>query len=149
MIRFRRATLEDATLLLRWRNEPLSRQASLESREIDEAEHVDWLSKTLLEPTRELLIAVEGERDVGTVRVDEMGGRCRLSWSIAPEARGRGTGTKMVKQLVVRLRRAAPCVLEAKVKSTNLASARIAERVGMQRVSEANGVCLYELRLGG
>ncbi len=133
------ATMEDADLLLAWRNDPTTRAASHNTAEISRSEHLAWLVATLDDPNRRLLIAEHRGVPVGTVRADLSAGVWELSWTTAPQARGRG----LTKQMVALLSRQISDPIRAEVKVGNIASARIAEHAGMQLESEADGILHY------
>jgi ribosomal-protein-alanine N-acetyltransferase len=138
-LRLRAATRDDAKLLLEWRNDQRTRLASQRSDEIQEADHLDWLSRSLANVNRMLMIAEEEGVPVGTVRADYSEGTYELSWTVAPGARGRGIGKAMVALFVAEL----PGELFANVKKANAASARIAEAAGMRLEREDNGTLRY------
>lgn len=123
------ATLDDCQMLLEWRNDPLTRCASRNSELIDEQSHRKWLSESLSNPKRRLLIVCSNSEPVGTVRID-IADLCEVSWAVAPSARGKGLGTKMVELVLQDFERP----LVAVVRSTNRASLRIAETVGFVQV---------------
>lgn len=126
-IRLRPATLADADLLLAWRNDPATRAASRDGGEVARPTHLEWLAATLASESRQLYVCEQDGRPVGTLRCDWSGGECELSWTVAPEARGRGIGQRCVALLAAEI--AAP--LRATVKAGNDASARIAMAAGM------------------
>lgn len=134
-LRMRPATIDDADRLLTWRNDPVTRQAGYTTDEVQPAEHLAWLTALLANPKRELYVAEEAG-PVGTVRVDDVDGVQWLSWTVAPEARGRGIATRMVRLIAGTI--ADP--LHAAIKADNLASARIAERAGLVFALETGGV---------
>jgi RimJ/RimL family protein N-acetyltransferase len=72
---------------------------------------------------------------VGTVRADFDGHHFELSWTIAPEARGRNIGKAMVFELAQRLN----SPIRAEIKKENLASVRVARFLGMSLDREYNG----------
>jgi RimJ/RimL family protein N-acetyltransferase len=135
-MRLRLATVADSELLLQWRNDPTTRGASHNSAHIALAEHRAWLEKTLRNPERRLYIAEEDGMPVGTARADLADGVWELSWTVAPTARGRGVGKRMVALLAQQIREP----IRAEVKAGNTASARIAEQAGMTFDLEADGV---------
>ncbi len=135
----RPATREDAELLLGWRNDPRTREASHDTRVIPREEHLAWLSSVLADPDRQLFVAEEDGVPVGTVRADFRDGAWVLSWTVAPDARGRGVGKRMVALLVERL--AGP--VRAEIKVGNMASVRIAEHAGLVLDREEDGVLHY------
>jgi RimJ/RimL family protein N-acetyltransferase len=148
-IAFRPATLEDAELLLAWRNDPTTRQSSIQQAEISFEEHVQWLSRSLASPSRQLFVALYEGRAAGMVRFDQLGEAplevgteaSEMSWSVAPEHRGRGLGKWIVKAALA-LR---PGTLVAQIRHENLASRKIAEFVGFIPESERDAITWWRL----
>ncbi len=138
-IRLRPATIEDADILLQWRNDLQTRRASFNTEEVTKEEHVSWLTKLLENPDRLLFIAEEDGVPVGTVRADLIDGAYELSWTVAPSSRGHGVGKTMVALAADLI--ASPIL--ARIKAENKASARIAEFAGMKHDREVNGVLYY------
>ena len=132
----RPATLQDAALLLQWRNDPETRAASHTTDEISPDTHLAWLAKSLSDPTRHLFIAEENGVPVGTLRTDESDGVLELSWTVAANGRGRGIGKRMVALLASQI----PGPIRAEVKIGNEASRRIAEHAGLRFERECHGV---------
>ncbi len=138
-MRLRPAELRDAEILLRWRNDLLTISASHASEPVSRHDHVAWLDKVLQDPTRRLLIAEAGGVPVGTVRADLGEEGWLLSWTVAPEHRGRGHGKTVVAMAAELL--AGP--LLAEIKTANAASVAIAEAAGLSLVRQAYGVSYY------
>ncbi|PWC54982.1 hypothetical protein TSO221_06435 [Azospirillum sp. TSO22-1] len=133
-MRLRPATAADAADLFRWRNDPLTRQQSLTTDAIPWDAHVAWLGRVLADPDRLLLIAEADGAAVGSVRCDvsrqgDGMGRGVLSWQIAPEQRGRGYASAMLKAAVAD-GRLAGLELWAEIKPDNAASRRAALAAG-------------------
>jgi len=138
-ITLRQATLDDLGMLFSWRNDPDTRRASRNTGDVSRHEHETWLKATLKNPDRRLYIAEEDGHAVGTIRADRAGGFYELSWTVAPEARGRGVGERMVRALAGRIEQP----IEAWIKPWNTASIRIAEGAGMTRERMEDGMLLY------
>ena len=86
----RRATIDDSLLLLRWRNDPVTRAMSRGSSTISVAAHRTWYQRALDDSARELLVVERGGVPIGTVRFDlRRPEEWEVSISVAPEARGR------------------------------------------------------------
>ncbi len=140
-LNLRPATSADAERLLAWRNDPLTRQSSINGDPISLESHLAWLAKILREdeslPMRQLFIAEESGTPVGTVRLDWASDRksLELSWTVAPEARGRGLGQVMV-QAATELTVVHGKQLLAKVKPDNVASIKIVEKLGFTRLPD-------------
>lgn len=135
----RAATLADARVLYEWRNDPSTRLGMHTTARFDYPSHCEWLTRSLETGTRKIYIAEVDGTPVGTVRTDLVEGMTEFSWTISPEHRGRGFGKQMVTMAVALV--AGPIHVE--VKSGNVASARIAEEVGLRREREENGVVHY------
>ncbi|GAB4057433.1 GNAT family N-acetyltransferase [Uliginosibacterium sediminicola] len=142
----RPASLEDAAVLLAWRNDAETRAASFSPDPVSHTAHLAWLKASLGNPQRRLWLAVEegevGGEVVGTVRADRAGEGWLLSWTIAPEHRGKGCGKRMLAAALADLQ--GPFL--ARIKPGNVASIRIAESLGFMRVGEVSDEALSFLR---
>ena len=139
-LKLRAATESDARLLLEWRNDPLTRRSSKNDRPVAWEDHLRWLSDTLSRGDRRLMIAELDGISVGTVRLDLASDHCELSWTVSPSKRGLGIGKAMVALAIAEAR--APTVV-AQIKADNVASLRIAESCGFQRVSAERGMTYW------
>jgi RimJ/RimL family protein N-acetyltransferase len=117
----RAATLDDAKVLLEWRNDPLTRAMFKTSDVVEWDEHVRWLSARLSRSEPHLYVAEVDGVPAGTIRIDGDA----LSYTVAPGQRGRGVATRMLQWA-----RSEFGVLRAEIKPDNLASIRAAERTG-------------------
>lgn len=141
LVILRKAEIEDSDLLLAWRNDEATRTNSLDSAPVHPDEHARWLDLTLRSPERTLLIIEESGIPAGTVRIDSLPDRTtELSWTIAPEWRGKGIGKRAVRQVIDEH---PDCVFVAQIKTTNTASIRIAEYAGFRFQREENGVRFF------
>jgi RimJ/RimL family protein N-acetyltransferase len=132
----RPVTPADADLLLTWRNDPQTRAASHHDAQVTPDEHQRWLAAALGNPARQLWIVEENGVPVGTMRADLAAGIHELSWTVAPNARGRGIGKRMVALLASRF----PGPIRAEVREGNPASAAMAESAGLTLQKRENGV---------
>ena len=139
-ITLRPATIEDADILLGWRNDPETRKASHNTTEVQRSDHVSWLSRTLGNPDRRLYVAEKNGDPVGTVRADFADGVWELSWSVSPRARGGGVAKRMVAVLANKISEP----IRAEVKTGNTSSARIAEHAGMVFERKTDGIIHYK-----
>lgn len=138
-MKLRHAELADAEILLQWRNDKDTRHASHNSAPVSRESHLAWLKKVIDDQNWRLFIAEENGVAVGTVRAVLVEGAWELSWTVAPEARGRG----MAKKMVALLDSQVFGKKIAQVKKENLASARIAESIGMVFECERDGVLFF------
>ena len=132
----RPATMKDVDLLYEWRNDPVVRRASHQQSEIELSSHHVWLRESLENSGRKIFVAEKNGVPVGTVRSDFSDGVHELSWTIAPGARGQGLGARMVALLAGLIQ--GP--IRAEIGVGNVASVRIAEKVGMVLVCTKDGI---------
>lgn len=140
-MKLRKADFNDWALLLEWKNDPETRNNSVDFREVREEEHKNWLLHLLQNENRQLFVVLEDDIPVGTVRADYEPGtkQYELSWTVAPGMRGKGFGKHMVKLLV-------DCIqgkVYARVKKGNISSAKIAVFAGLQFIKEEDGIVFY------
>jgi RimJ/RimL family protein N-acetyltransferase len=137
----RRATLDDALTLLAWKNDPHALAMSRNTAPVGEAEHIAWLGLALSNPDREILIAHDAGRPVGTVRLDR--GLCGDAWevsiNVAPDERRKGYGRRMLELAMVPGRR-----YVAEIKPENAASLRLFSRIGFKYVMAHEGFVTME-----
>ncbi|MGA9658680.1 MAG: GNAT family N-acetyltransferase [Asticcacaulis sp.] len=142
MIHLRPAVLEDAEFLFRLRNDAETRRASLHTDAVSWPDHTGWLDRQLKDQPVKIYIGMAGHEPVGTVRFEYVSTDRILSWTVAPEHRGKGIGKPMVEALI---RGLAGGRLKAQIKPDNLASRRIAESVGMMLEGQTDALCVYVL----
>jgi RimJ/RimL family protein N-acetyltransferase len=136
-ILLRKASLDDAILLLDWRNDQDTRMASHNTDAVDMASHLSWLEKSLSNEKRAIFIAEISGQPVGSVRQDILdSGISEMSWTVAPSHRGRGVAKEMIK---------AACdiihgELYAEIKIDNVSSVKAAESVGFIITNTSDGV---------
>ena len=136
----RTATMTDAHQLLAWRNDPETRANSHRQDVVGPDTHQAWLPEVLADPARTLLIAEEGGVALGTVRLDRDGNEVVLSWTVAPEHRGKGHGTTMVRCAVDKTRGTR---LRAEIAPANARSMAIARAAGFRLNSMRNGMTVW------
>ena len=126
---FRDATNDDWKLLLSWRNDPLTRAHSFSQEEIREKEHRSWLADKLNDPDCRMVIITSDDVPVGVLRLDRRDCFTEISYTVAPEARGKGCG-KYIVGLAEKIAPDDVTRLEATVLSDNPASIRCFEANG-------------------
>lgn len=129
----RPATLDDSRLLHAWRNDPEARRASRSTSLVPWTIHENWMRRSLSSPDRVIRIAEEDSVAVGVVRADRSPDGWELSWTVAPHARGREIGRRMLILLMSGLEGK----ITAIIRRGNTASARVATAAGLVRVSPA------------
>ena len=94
--RLRPATADDWEMLLDWRNDPVTRESSIDTGVVSEDGHRAWLAASIASDDRHLFVVeVDGE-PVGTTRLDRRTGGWEISITVAPDQRGKGLGGVML-----------------------------------------------------
>ena len=101
---WRRARLDDAALLWRWANDAETRRNAFDPAPIPYDRHVGWLEGRLASEATRLLIFSDEAGPVGQVRFDVADGVAEIDIAIAPERRGQGLGTAMLREALAGLR---------------------------------------------
>ncbi len=127
---------EDCDRLYDWRNDPHARRMAIRREAIDYFDHRRWFAEASADPDRILRIAEVDGLPVGSVRADRRREGWVLSWTVAPEARSRGFGKRMVHGFAVGL--SGPVV--AYIREENAASKRIAAAAGLRLTGIREGI---------
>lgn len=139
MVTLRPATISDWPMLLEWRNDPVTRLASINTDMVTREMHLAWLESCLADPRRKLYVAERNGLGAGTIRFDKLEEGWEISWTVAPAQRGAGLGSQIVRAGVALM--AGPLV--ARIKPENQRSRRIAERAGFVQIGEADGLTVW------
>jgi GNAT superfamily N-acetyltransferase len=120
------AAWDDADRLLAWANDPDTRAASFRDGIIARDGHLAWFARGLADPATRIWIGEVDALPVGTVRLTREGEAATVSIAVAPGARGRGTGRRLLADLVAWASATGFCGhLVAWVKDGNPASLRL------------------------
>jgi RimJ/RimL family protein N-acetyltransferase len=102
---------------------------------VEWSEHLKWLDGVLRDPCRHLYVVEDDAVQVGSLRLDGK----TLSWTVNPDLRGQGYGTRMLKEFLERF----PGEYIAEVKLENLASQRMCKRNGFREISRRDSIIRY------
>ena len=129
----------DIELLWEWANDPITRQNSFNSAKIPWEKHSDWCRKKLTDADCRLWIASNGgSAPVGCVRFDCKESEATISLTVAPSARGKGYGVKIIQKSCDDLFAKSPFrLVHAYIKPDNIASAKVFEAAGFRYDSDA------------
>ena len=144
-VRLRPAQPEDEARLLEWRNEPMTRAASLTSDAISAETHAGWFARKIADPGCAIFIVMEGDEPLGQVRLDRLeDDLAEVSIGLAPAARGRGIGREALRHVAGQAQELGVATLRALVKPENVASLRAFEAAGYDEFERSDDV--VELR---
>jgi UDP-2,4-diacetamido-2,4,6-trideoxy-beta-L-altropyranose hydrolase len=146
-ITIRKARIEDSKIILDWRNDKTARLMSINMNEVDEETHQKWLSESLLNPNRTLLIGEYDGIDLGVCRFDYDPNLAvtEVSVNVAPFFRGQGLGASLLNLAVQYYLEQNNVPLVAKIKNENKASVIIFEKCGFKLKHSIGSVDYYTL----
>lgn len=129
----------DIELLWEWANDPETRKNSFDSAKIPWEEHRTWCQKKLSDESCRIWIAsTGGNAPVGYIRFDGKESEATISLTVAPNARGKGYGTKIIQQACDRLFAESQFrLVHAYIKPNNIASVKVFEAAGFRYDSDA------------
>jgi len=135
----RLATWEDEETLLDWANDPVVRRHAFDQSSITAEEHVKWLREIFANPETKKLFMVQSTIGVplGQVRFDKQGMGWEISYALDRKFRNRGLGANFLSSAISSMGQdldMAP--LFGRVKIENVASIRVFEKLGFQRVDD-------------
>ena len=127
MLFLRDATSDDLELLLTWANDPCTRQNSFHTEMISYEEHERWFGRMMKDPDQIQYILMEDDTPVGQIRIRKEQGKGEISYSVAPEARGKGYGKKLLQLAEEKILAEHPEIeaLTAAVKAENSVSSHL------------------------
>jgi UDP-2,4-diacetamido-2,4,6-trideoxy-beta-L-altropyranose hydrolase len=137
----------DEALLLDWANDPITRANAFTTARISADEHHAWLSKRLVDPAcRMFIVETDAGDPIGQVRFDHGDEGWLISYSVAPEWRGKRLGATMLSTAMRALQAQDPdAAFIGLVKEANRPSRRIFESLGFSARSTP-GVVEYRSR---
>lgn len=135
-LNLRPAAISDLLLVFAWSNDPITRQNSFSQKPITIEEHTAWFKRLLENPNRKLYILLSDNKPAGQIRLDfnEDKTSAEISYSIAPDFRGQGLGSKIIKLAIKKVKSDFKNVqyLTAQVKPENTASNKIFSKLGFE-----------------
>jgi UDP-2,4-diacetamido-2,4,6-trideoxy-beta-L-altropyranose hydrolase len=142
----------DEALLLTWANDPGTRAAGFYPDPISADDHHRWLAERLASRSGRLLIGLVDDEPIGQIRLDRHpDGRVEVGIAVAPEARGRGIGRRLLGLALDEARRDPaldPVAFSARIRPDNAASIALFTAAGFRSVgsTEVRGqpCLLYE-----
>jgi methionyl-tRNA formyltransferase len=146
-LRLRDARADDAYCLWLWANDPAMRAAAFETAHIPWDTHVSWLTSKLNNRDVKLSVASdEAGRLLGSIRFETKDGweSAKLSYTIAPEARGAGYGRRIVEEAQAQLRFEHPGIaVVAEVRAGNAPSNSVFRRLGWTETNLPDGAIRF------
>lgn len=150
-LHIRKATEADCELYFHWAMDPETRRQAIHPEPIPWESHVKWFSEKLSRKDAFLYLLELENQPVGQVRFDAATDAPQtyiISYSMAPEARGKGLGEVVLQKALrqFQLEPEGPVTLKALVKEGNKASFRIFENLSftLAGTTELKGESYWE-----
>ena len=135
-----------------WRNDPITRKMSVNSKKVSWEEHTSWYEKILLDKCRKLYVGEEEGIPIGVVRFD----KCdddeyvyEVSINISPAYRKKGFGKQLLTHGIRKLlNEVENCkFIRAEVKKDNLSSNKLFKSFGFIFIGDKSVMNSYVLFL--
>ena len=139
--KLRNATKEDLEIIFEWANDIDVRQNAFNTGSIPWEDHVNWFNKRLNNPDFFIFILEHNDIPIGQIRFEKEDVFWKIDYSIRSESRGLGMGKKIVKMGIEKIEGE----VKAWVKKENIASCKVFEKLGFEKISIAKNVILYVL----
>lgn len=130
MLTARLATMADAMKLFEWRNLPAVRAMCRSPEEVAWADHLGWLERSLVNPSRRIFMCDLDGVSVATFRYD-YGDAAELSWNVAPGIAGLDVRRRMAEFAGAHHHGA----MVAYVRPSNFVTQRLLTQIGFQKVA--------------
>ena len=134
-IAIRPATMADAVAMFTWRNDDVVRKSAWQTDAIDWPTHEAWVTSTLANADRHLLVAEAHGAPVGVVRFDVSGAEAEVSLYRVPRSGHPGAGAPMLlaAERWLQARRPGVGTVVATVRHENAPSHRLFRACGYRR----------------
>ena len=147
MLEIRPAEWQDCEIIWKWRNDPVTRKYSFNTKFIPLKEHKAWVKDALKDKSRKILLIEVDKTPTGVVRfeIDSKNRTAEININIAPEQQGKGLGTLTIKESCnYGFSHLNIIKVIAKVKKDNTSSTRAFSKAGFRTVQE-NEVIIMQL----
>lgn len=126
---------DDIDDLYAWRNHPLVRRNSFNSKPLSRSEHERWFREKSRDEHTVFYLACCDEDKVGVIRFDEGGDAIEVSVMLNPDFIGHGFGTRLIKEGTEKFigQRVFAKPIVARIKEDNVASIRAFEKAGFRK----------------
>ena len=129
----RKTEIHDCDDILQWRNDPVTRSQSFQSKLISDSNHRVWFDQMLIDSKQHAYVGFgDSEKTkIGFVHLKHnSAGTCTVSINLNPNHRGKALGSKLLQKAIKDHSSYNDVVYLALIKPTNLASIRCFEKAG-------------------
>ena len=135
-------------ILLRWRNEKITRLTSLNKNIVSIAQHKNWLKKIKKNKLNQVFIFYNNNIPIGTSAVVRKGNNYFLNYSIDKNYQGKGHAINMLNLLLKRISKKIDSkFFYAKVLKNNKKSLYILKKIGFYKFNIKNDLIIMKYSL--
>ena len=135
-------------ILLRWRNEKITRLTSLNKNIVSIAQHKNWLKKIKKNKLNQVFIFYNDNIPIGTSAAIKRKNNYFLNYSIDKNYRGKGLAIKMLNLLLKRIsKKIKSRFFYAKVLKNNKKSLYILKKIGFYKFNIKNDLIIMKYNL--
>ena len=138
----REASLEDESLLFKWRNIDELVLLSYLKKKVDFDEHHQWFINRVSSNSCKLLIVRIEEIDIGLVRVELNNDECEISIYLIPSYEGKGYGSKALALALDRCSSLCGCY-KAIIQKKNVSSINLFKKLGFIEIYQDDVFATY------
>ena len=129
----REASMEDAAIILEWRNDPVTVANSITKCGVTPEAHLKWMENVIQNPLRKLFILEVDGYPVGQLRLDlKENSIAEISYGLGADHRGKGYGRLLIEQAEEMAATLGLTELNAEVLLHNKASSDIFRMLGFE-----------------
>jgi RimJ/RimL family protein N-acetyltransferase len=132
----RQALLSDARKLYEWANDATIRAQSLQPDSITWSNHLEWFYQKVQHPVNRIFIYYHKNQPVGSLRLDGLDEKYKISYLVDVDFRGKGFGSRIIEDALMITQR----TLIAEVKTNNLASNKVFEKHNFKSLESTDNV---------
>lgn len=136
MVELKNVTKKDIQKIYNWRNNPKIRVCMFNPGEIKLEDHIIYWENRLNNPEEYSFIILNGNKELGIVRLDKKENSYEVSIILDPEMHGKGIGTKTVEEIIKKAKDLGIRKLTSRVKEWNVGSKKIFEKNDFKKVND-------------
>ena len=147
MIKIRCANEKDSSTILKWRNDPLTREMFLNSEPVDEDSHFEWFTSTINDLKQCLLVCENNNNEaIAVIRFDANETEAEVSINLSPQHRNQGLAVPCLTEAIEFFKSHYPSIrsIIAEIKFQNKASKKTFIRAGFELAEQRSCTWIFK-----
>ena len=141
-----KASNNDSLDIFQWRNDPLTRQNSVNTSTVSLKDHNQWFNEVLNSRNTELLIGIKDSIKVGVCRfsLNNLSNSVEVSINLNPLMRGKRISKKLLEESINYYLKTNKVMLTATIRIDNIPSIKIFEELNFIKIKSTDSINYYE-----